>query len=382
MNLDLQTAIMFVAMLGMVWAFFLITHKRGNLSANRFLALLIAVPAVFVLRRTADLSEGSLYLFLYFISHGSIYLIGPAIYFHIQNITGQNISKKQVWTHFIPALLTVLLMVALFLYRTKIDKIEDFSLLKTASVVFISLQVIHLLSYLFLSRKLVSSYAKKCETYYSSISRINLKWVKHLMQLTSILGAGIFILHMMIVSGGYYQINNNADFLFLVLLGAIILSIIYKSWKQPEIVSGIYEEIGKYKNSPLSDSDSSNLKEKLEILLQEEKAYLTQELNLSQLAELLGTQAYLLSQLLNENYGENFFNFINGHRINFAKQKIQDGYLSSRTLEAIAYESGFNSKSTFNRAFKKKVGCSPKEFYQTIKDQAINLWSNCTMHRF
>ncbi|MEP1096510.1 MAG: AraC family transcriptional regulator [Cyclobacteriaceae bacterium] len=370
MNLDLQTAIIFIAILGLVWAFFLITHKRGNLSANKFLALLIAVLAVFVLRRIADLNEGSFYLFLYFISHGSIYLIGPAIYFHIQNITGQHTSKKQVWTHFIPALLAVLLMAVLFFFRLKIDKIEDFSLLKTASILFISLQVIHLVSYLILSRKLVFSYAKKCETYYSSISRINLKWIKHLMLITSVLGAGIFILHVMIVSGGYYQINNNADLLFLALLAIIILSIIYKSWKQPEIVSGIYEETGKYKNSPLSDADSVNLCKKLECLLEEEKTYLTQELNLGQLAKLLGTQTYLLSQLLNESYGQNFFNFINGHRINFAKQKIQDGYLSTRTLESIAYESGFNSKSTFNRAFKKRVGCSPKEFHRTIKQHS------------
>lgn len=365
-------ALLFIAILGLVWAYFLFTHRRGNLIANRFLAVLISVLAAFLLRRTANIEEGSFSLYLYFVSHGFIFLIGPSIFFHITYLIGEKASLVRLIKHFTAAILAIVLMTILFFLRDRIDKIEDHTVLKITSIIFISLQVIHLLGYLIYSGKLVTSYAKKCESYYSTLSRINLRWVKQLLWTTSILGAAIFGMHVLIISGGYYEINNTVDFLFLLLISIIIASIVYKSWRQPEIVSGLYEETGKYKNSPLSDADSNELKEKLEHLLVQEKAYLTQELNLNQLAELIGTQSYLLSQLLNEKYGENFFNFINGHRINFAMQKIQEGHLSSRTLEAIAYESGFNSKSTFNRAFKKKVGCSPKEFYKSVKAQSIN----------
>ncbi len=371
MSLDFQTALMFIAVLGLVWAYFLFTHRRGNLSANRFLAALISVLAIFLLRRTADIEEDSIGLYLYFISHGFIFLIGPSIYFHITSLIGEKVGRYRLLGHFMAAILAIAFMTVLFFLRDRIDKVQDHTAIKVSSIIFISLQVIHLVGYLIYSGKLVSAYAKKCESFYSTLSRINLKWIRHLLLITSILGAAILGMHLLIVTGGYYEINNTVDFLFLLLVSIIIASIVYKSWRQPEIVSGLYEESGKYKNSPLSEADSDMLKVKLEALLEKEKAYLTQELNLNQLAELIGTQSYLLSQLLNEKYGENFFNFINGHRINFAKQKIQDGYLSSRTLEAIAYESGFNSKSTFNRAFKKKVGCSPKEFYQSVKEQVV-----------
>ncbi len=369
-NLDIQMALLFVAILGLVWAYFLFTHKRGNLIANRYLAVLISILAAFLLRRTANIEENNFSLYLYFISHGFVFFIGPSIYFHITYLTGGRASIFQLAKHSAAGILSIVLMTILFYFRGEIDRLEDLTVLQFSSLVFISIQVIHILGYIFYSGKLVASYAKKCESYYSTLSRINLRWVRQLLLITSILGLAIFGMSVLIITGGYYEINNTADFLFLLLVSLIIASIVYNSWRQPEIVSGLYEETGKYKNSPLSDSDSNQLKEKLERLLEQEKSYLTQELNLNQLAELIGTQSYLLSQLLNEKYGENFFNFINGHRINFAIQKIQEGHLSSRTLEAIAYESGFNSKSTFNRAFKKKVGCSPKEFYKTVKERS------------
>ncbi len=364
-------ALLFIAILGLVWAYILFTHRRGNMAANRFLAVLVSILATFLLRRTANIEENNFSLYLYFISHGFIFLIGPSIYFHITYLTGGKASFRRLVKHSAAAALSIALMTVLFFYRCEIDKVEDLTFLKIASIFFISLQVIHVLGYVIYSGKLVADYAKKCESYYSTISRINLRWVKQLLMITSILGIAIFGMYFLIVTGGYYEINNTADFLFLLLISIIIASIVYKSWRQPEVVSGLYEEPGKYKNSPLSDVDSKELKEKLEHLLEQEKAYLTQELNLNQLAELVGTQSYLLSQLLNEKYGENFFNFINGHRVNFAIKKIQEGDLSSRTLEAIAYESGFNSKSTFNRAFKKKMGCTPNEFYKSVKEQSL-----------
>lgn len=371
-NLDIQNALLFVAILGLVWAFFLFIHRRGNLQANRFLGVLIAVLATFLLRRIAVLDSDSLWLYVYFISHGFIFLIGPSVYFYFYYFTGLKAKKLQLVKHYIPSVLAIGIMSVLFFFRQWIDRLEDLSTLKQFSIFFIGLQVVHILGYLYYSRKLVSAYAKRCESYYSSLSRINLKWIKQLMTITSVFGAGILVLSTLIITGGYYEINNAADTLFLILTASIIASIVVKSWKQPEIISGLVSESGKYKNSPLTEQDLAELQVKLEQLLEKERTYLTQELNLSQLAEMMDTQAYLLSQLLNEKYGKNFFNFINGHRIDFAKQKIQDGYLSSRTLEAIAYESGFNSKSTFNRAFKKKVGCSPKEFHQSIKERTSN----------
>ncbi|NER13617.1 helix-turn-helix domain-containing protein [Leptobacterium flavescens] len=362
-----QTILLFCGLLGIVWAYFLLVNKRGNLSANKYLALLIAVLAVLVLRQSVySETFPRLQPFLYFISQGVLYLIGPAVYLHIKNLTGQKTPFSRVWKHFLPAVLTTLFMLGLFFYRTEIKEVNNILLLKIFFVTFVCLQLIHLLSYLIYSKKLIARYEKGLKRYYSSQTRINLKWMKQLLWICSSFAALIIAMYLLIVSGGYYEINNTADFLFLSLTAVLILSIIIRMWKQPEIVSGIYEEEQKYKTSPLSDSASGELKEKLQRLIREEKIYLDPELNLHQLASGMDTQPYIVSQLINQEYQQNFFNFINGHRIDFALEKIRNGYLKNTTLTGLAYDSGFNSKSTFNRAFKKKMQCSPKEYHNSV----------------
>lgn len=365
-SLDSQFILHFIGLLGLAWALFLFTHRRGNPQANRFLALLIVVLSSFVLRRTAEVDEGGITLFLYFISHGLIYLMGPAIYLHILFFTGKKPASKNIYPHFIAAFCVVILMSILFFHRSEIDKISDLSSLKTVSILFISLQVVHVLVYVFYSKKLVMDFSRKCETYYSSISKVNVAWMRRIVLISVILGFSILALHLMIVSGGYYEINNTVDGLFLLLLAFIIVNIIYKSWRQPEIVSGVFQDQEKYQNSPMSMEESKELVEKLEKKLQTDRAFLTAELNIEQLANSVGTKSYLLSQLLNEHYELNFFNFINSYRVEFAMNMIQQGSLEKLTLEAIAYKSGFNSKSTFNRAFKKKAGCTPKEYAKSL----------------
>lgn len=369
--MNAQTLLTFCALLGMAWAYFLFTHKRGNLSANKYLAILIIALAVLMLRRIAYFeTQQEFYLFLYFVSHGVIYLVGPAVYFHIENLTGNNSPFGKVWKHFIPAMVTGVFMIGLYFFREEIKGIENLLFLKIFLSIFVSLQILHLLAYIFYARKLVAAYEKRLTRYYSSLSKINLNWIKQLMLITSTFAALILLMYLLIITGGYYEINNTADFLFLALIAIIILSIVVKSWKQPEIISGIYEENHKYKTSPLSNDESSKLKQKLEQLLYQEKNYLTPELNLNQLAAELDVQPYIISQLINQEYNQNFFNFINGFRIEFVLEKIQNGDLKDTTLVGLAYDSGFNSMSTFNRAFKKKMGCTPKEYNKSlIKDQ-------------
>jgi len=365
-----QTLLLFCALLGIAWAYFLITHKRGNLSANKFLALLIFVFAALILRHTASLElDRDFSLFLYMLSQGLIYLVGPSIYFHIEHLTGNKTSSVNILKHFMSAIFTSVFMMVLFFFRVAIMDINNILFLKIFSISFISIQILHLLVYIFYARKLVVAYEQRLTRYYSSLSKINLRWIKQLMVIASSFAVLILGMYILIITGEYYEINNNADFLFLTVIAIIILSIVIKSWKQPEIVSGVYEEDHKYKTSPLSSPESDKLKVKLDQLISKEKVYLTPELNLNQLATDLDVQPYIISQLINQEYNQNFFNFINGFRIEFALGKIQNGDLKHTTLVGIAYDSGFNSKSTFNRAFRKKMGCTPKEYGRSLKAQ-------------
>jgi AraC-like DNA-binding protein len=85
------------------------------------------------------------------------------------------------------------------------------------------------------------------------------------------------------------------------------------------------------------------------------------ELTLPELAARVGTNTSVLSRVINTGFGQNFNDYINEYRIREAERKLRDPRYRNYTLLAIALESGFNSKSTFNRVFKKLRGTTPRE---------------------
>ena len=99
--------------------------------------------------------------------------------------------------------------------------------------------------------------------------------------------------------------------------------------------------------------------ERMYLLFEKEHVYLNPRLRLSELATLLGTNRTYLSQYFNQNCESTFYDFVNDYRIHHAKLLLHS---TDDTLETIAMNSGFNSLSTFRRAFVQREGMSPIEF--------------------
>ena len=97
-----------------------------------------------------------------------------------------------------------------------------------------------------------------------------------------------------------------------------------------------------------------------------EKPYLDPGLSLGGLAQMLGIPANQLSQLLNEGFDQNFAEFINSYRLEIFKSKVADPKMRSFTILALAYESGFNSKTVFNTYFKKIMGQTPMSYWKEM----------------
>lgn len=97
-----------------------------------------------------------------------------------------------------------------------------------------------------------------------------------------------------------------------------------------------------------------------------EKPFLNPNLNLPQLAKDLEIPSYQLSQVLNKNIELNFFDFINSYRVEEIKAKMADSKYDNLSLLGIAFESGFNTKSAFNRVFKKITGLTPSEYKKQL----------------
>ena len=102
--------------------------------------------------------------------------------------------------------------------------------------------------------------------------------------------------------------------------------------------------------------------------MKEQKIYLNPDISLSDLSAATAIPIHTLSRLINENFKVNFNDFINGYRVEFVKRKIQLGEAQNKTLLSLAFESGFNSKATFNRAFKKHTGSTPKDFFTSKQE--------------
>ena len=112
------------------------------------------------------------------------------------------------------------------------------------------------------------------------------------------------------------------------------------------------------------------MKELLEYM-KTQKPWKNAELTIAQLADQLKMDTESLSEILNSTLHRNFFDFINRYRVDEFKRLCRLKENRKLTLIALAYDAGFNSKSTFNRVFKNITGITPGEFYKTtIQDNS------------
>ncbi|PKL40015.1 MAG: hypothetical protein CVV44_07300 [Spirochaetae bacterium HGW-Spirochaetae-1] len=117
----------------------------------------------------------------------------------------------------------------------------------------------------------------------------------------------------------------------------------------------------KYEKSGLKNDDRENYARTLYEYMCEEKPFLDPELRIDDVAAALQVKRHYLSQIISEKYGMNFYSYINGFRVEEAK-KLMSRSDEDINLLGIAFETGFNSKSTFNRTFKSLTGMTPSEF--------------------
>jgi AraC-like DNA-binding protein len=117
----------------------------------------------------------------------------------------------------------------------------------------------------------------------------------------------------------------------------------------------------KYKNSGLPDSLAKKLAEDLGLLMSREQLYKENNLKLETLAEKLNSNRHFVSQVINQYYGANFFDFINANRIDEAKRLLVSDNAEQNIIE-IAYAVGYNNKVTFNTVFKRFTGLTPSEY--------------------
>jgi adenylate cyclase len=138
----------------------------------------------------------------------------------------------------------------------------------------------------------------------------------------------------------------------------------YKEAAKQIILPSDYSEAPiKYKKSGLSREQSQEIVVKLNKVIKQQELFLNPQLTLSDLAEAIDMSTNMVSQALNENLGKNYYEYINSFRLEHFIELFKNPKSRRFTMLSVAYDSGFNSKSTFNAFFKKSMGTSPREYF-------------------
>lgn len=249
--------------------------------------------------------------------------------------------------------------------RNAIMNFIYFSTVGGITVVFLSLNVI----YIYMSFRLLKRHRENVANFYSYTEEVDMRWVQVLIYGYIFLVAGMVACETL-VDGVW------SDFVFY---GVLILYVAYtghQSLRQKEI--NLSDRALKMKNEDADElleeevpedqyTESQHLvfqelKEKLLLHIEAEKPYLDKELTILKLAKDLNTNTKYLSFIINKEFNQNFINFINTYRINKVKENLVDQKNQNYTIEALAQNAGFKSKSSFNAAFKRTTGKTPSHY--------------------
>jgi AraC-like DNA-binding protein len=208
---------------------------------------------------------------------------------------------------------------------------------------------------------------------FSNVTGMDLFWIRRVYLAFGIVWSALILITIVHHIFGLFSTAFCTDGLFLSLSVFVILTG-YFGLKQKVIYPAEAllsdEPTGKVKNkysgSRLTLKDSEHYAQAVRNYLETTKAYQNPDLSLPQLAEGTEIPSHILSQVINEQFGLNFFDFINQYRVNEFKEKIRNPEFSHFSLLGIAFECGFNSKSAFNRVFKKLTGITPTEFKSQV----------------
>lgn len=155
---------------------------------------------------------------------------------------------------------------------------------------------------------------------------------------------------------------TNPFFVDYHILGLFLSSLIffetYYLWRYPEIIK-------ESKVIVIHTDDHREWLDKLTTLMQHSKPYRQPDLTVSDLADMLGARAHVLSRVINDHHNKNFRDFVNTYRVEEFIELVNTPQYKHYTFLALAQEVGFNSKSTFNLAFKKLTHKNPREYFKS-----------------
>ncbi|MBN2662656.1 MAG: AraC family transcriptional regulator [Bacteroidales bacterium] len=367
-----------VLLLGAVQALFLslllVTKKHKSTPDFLLVALLIftSLPLFlyyFVFDKIANVvsSSETMPSFMYFVNVPFIMSFSPFVFLYVKSILKptKNFIFKNL-SHFIPVIVFIGLVFLLLDFNNLIDYRFNFFQLSNYWVFlfFTPLTLILAFYYVYSSFKMLSKFNKKIKQNYSYTDEIDLGWLKILLIIFS--SAWIFLFASAIIIS---RANGNIFLVYKIVLFSltfIVFIIAFFGFKQSSIFinNSIINVDKKNNNKPVIVNFNDDVK-KLTNFMTNNKPYLENKLSIKDLSEMLDWQPNYLSKIINEQLEQNFFEFVNKYRVDEFKNQLPKH--KNYTILSVAFDSGFNSKSSFNRIFKDFTGLTPSEYKNSVE---------------
>ncbi len=344
-------------------------YKGRHIYSNVLLGIYLACQIIGIVNTSFFFLKDYLlpdYVNLYFTGYPIIFAWVVLYYFFISSLIDSRFRIKSYnWLHFVPFLVVLFIMSRYFYFFGADEKLKllepqsgFYKIIRVLDVIFsiqiIIYNVIVIIKY--------SAYRKRVQ------KLINVKpeydmWIR--LAIFTFLGACIISIIVKFI--GYLNISlEYSTFLISYVAFLFFYSILFfVTITSPNLVQ-INDKKEKYWYSSLSRYEAMELMAKLNLFVTETQIYRRSKLTLKELASGIKVSERHLSQAINDIRGQNFFDFVNSYRIEHAKSLLSNNPGNKRTIFDIFWESGFNSKTTFNTTFKKITGQTPTEYQKSL----------------
>lgn len=406
MSADLiNTLLLFGASQGLFLALLLGT-KQTNSAANRVLAAAMLAFSVYLL-------QGVYYARAYYlvwphfigVSVPLTFAFGPVLYLYAQAVsTGGHTLSRASLLHFVPAALVALYLSPFYLQEGAAKVVFLEALIREGPpfdvAVIQHLQYPHGIAYVVLTAVLLRRHRARLRETHAFTERVNLLWLRNLTIGVVIVWGLATGLHLLETAG--LGLDGLESRLTPLAVSVLVYAIGYLGLRQPEIFhlpirhrpirpaeprdlppgradaearpeatsdtpprrephSPVDRSTG-YEKSGLTEARAEACMRALRRLMEEQQHFKQNQLTLQDLADELSISAHNLSEVINSQSGKNFYDFVNGYRAEEVMRRLRDPQSDHLTILAIAEESGFNAKSTFNAFFKKHTGLTPSQY--------------------
>ncbi|WP_316820446.1 helix-turn-helix domain-containing protein [Pedobacter gandavensis] len=372
----LATTSVLTAFISLFLSLLLLTVKTEHKLSNRLFAFSLLLTAVDVIGNLTDFYEIPLAVRVFLSSF--VFLQLPTFYLYVLSVCYFDFKlKPKHLIHIVPFVFTNLILLPRFYM---VDLISKISFLKNSSRMF-EIQLNHISLHIQIIGYLIAAFIlirRTKKIYLENYTGPNMESLNWLFQFTVALSTfySVALFKNIFKFSSYPELSELLKVGLLIFELVIIFWYLYKALNNPGIFRNVDSKLKSVRNIISEDKSTGGVlvveKEYSEELLKlkqymlEEKPYLNPSLTIQDMSKEIKIPVRDLSVLINHKLNQHFYDFVNTYRIECAMDILKDLSKSKLTVLEILYEVGFNSKSSFNTAFKKHTGYTPTEYRKSL----------------